>query len=96
MGRPPSPATALSIEPTSIPVKPSRVSVPTMPGPITTIATSGFAEKLPSAEMVAHGKEIWQQAKCWECHGKQGKGDDDEKRHWQVRAALRDVCRANS
>ena len=24
---------------------------------------------LPSQELVAHGKEVWQQAKCWECHG---------------------------
>lgn len=32
----------------------------------------------PSAAMVAHGKEIWQQAKCWECHGKQGKGDGEK------------------
>ena len=24
----------------------------------------------PTAEMVAHGGQIWLQAKCWECHGK--------------------------
>lgn len=29
----------------------------------------------PSPEMVKRGKEIWQQAKCWECHGDTGKGD---------------------
>ena len=25
--------------------------------------------------MVAHGKDIFKQAKCWECHGLTGKGD---------------------
>ena len=25
--------------------------------------------------MIAEGQEIWQQAKCWECHGDTGKGD---------------------
>jgi cytochrome c oxidase cbb3-type subunit I/II len=29
----------------------------------------------PSAELVARGQEVWQQAKCWECHGQTGKGD---------------------
>ena len=32
----------------------------------------------PTAEMVAHGGEIWLQAKCWECHGKAGKGDGEK------------------
>lgn len=32
----------------------------------------------PTLEMVAHGKEIWRQAKCWECHGKTGKGDGEK------------------
>jgi len=32
----------------------------------------------PSAEIVAHGKEVWQQAKCWECHGQTGKGDGEK------------------
>ena len=27
---------------------------------------------------MAHGKEIWQQAKCWECHGQTGKGDGEK------------------
>jgi len=31
----------------------------------------------PSAEIVAHGKEVWQQAKCWECHG-QTEGDGEK------------------
>ena len=25
--------------------------------------------------MVAHGGQVWRQAKCWECHGDTGKGD---------------------
>jgi cytochrome c oxidase cbb3-type subunit I/II len=29
----------------------------------------------PSRELVARGQEMWQQAKCWECHGQTGKGD---------------------
>ena len=29
----------------------------------------------PSSAMIAHGKDIWVQAKCWECHGETGKGD---------------------
>jgi cytochrome c oxidase cbb3-type subunit 2 len=29
----------------------------------------------PSRELVARGQEVWQQAKCWECHGQTGKGD---------------------
>jgi cytochrome c oxidase cbb3-type subunit 2 len=29
----------------------------------------------PSGAMIAHGKDIWVQAKCWECHGESGKGD---------------------
>ncbi len=32
----------------------------------------------PTPELVAHGGEIWQQAKCWECHGKLGKGDGEK------------------
>lgn len=32
----------------------------------------------PSAEIVAHGKDVWQQAKCWECHGDTGKGDGEK------------------
>jgi cytochrome c oxidase cbb3-type subunit I/II len=28
-----------------------------------------------TAELVAKGKELFQRAKCWECHGNEGKGD---------------------
>lgn len=29
----------------------------------------------PSEQIVAQGKDVWQKAKCWECHGDTGKGD---------------------
>jgi len=32
----------------------------------------------PSAELVRHGADVWQQSKCWECHGKEGKGDGEK------------------
>jgi len=32
----------------------------------------------PSQEIVVHGKEVWQNAKCWECHGQTGKGDGEK------------------
>jgi cytochrome c oxidase cbb3-type subunit I/II len=32
----------------------------------------------PSKEQVARGREVWQQAKCWECHGQTGKGDGEK------------------
>jgi cytochrome c oxidase cbb3-type subunit I/II len=32
----------------------------------------------PSQAIVAHGKEVWQSAKCWECHGNTGKGDGEK------------------
>ena len=32
----------------------------------------------PSADIVAEGQAIWQDAKCWECHGNEGKGDGDK------------------
>jgi cytochrome c oxidase cbb3-type subunit I/II len=32
----------------------------------------------PSPELNSRGKEIWLQAKCWECHGKTGKGDGEK------------------
>jgi cytochrome c oxidase cbb3-type subunit I/II len=30
----------------------------------------------PSAAIIAHGKEVWKKAKCWECHGDTGLKDD--------------------
>jgi cytochrome c oxidase cbb3-type subunit 2 len=32
----------------------------------------------PSADLVRHGADVWQQSKCWECHGKEGKGDGEK------------------
>jgi cytochrome c oxidase cbb3-type subunit 2 len=32
----------------------------------------------PSAALIAHGGQIWRQAKCWECHGLSGRGDGEK------------------
>ena len=32
----------------------------------------------PTQQLLDRGKEVWQQAKCWECHGKTGKGDGEK------------------
>jgi cytochrome c oxidase cbb3-type subunit I/II len=32
----------------------------------------------PSQQLLDRGKEVWEQAKCWECHGKSGKGDGEK------------------
>ena len=32
----------------------------------------------PSTAMGAHGREVWRQAKCWECHGDSGRGDGEK------------------
>ncbi|QFI68582.1 cbb3-type cytochrome c oxidase subunit II [Sinorhizobium alkalisoli] len=32
----------------------------------------------PSQQLLARGAEIWQAAKCWECHGQRGKGDGEK------------------
>jgi cytochrome c oxidase cbb3-type subunit 2 len=32
----------------------------------------------PSEQLIAHGKEVWQGAKCWECHGNTGRGDGEK------------------
>ena len=32
----------------------------------------------PSLELVKHGRDVWKQAKCWECHGEGGKGDGEK------------------
>ena len=32
----------------------------------------------PSQQILARGKEAWQTAKCWECHGNTGKGDGEK------------------
>jgi len=32
----------------------------------------------PTPDLIEHGHKIWLQAKCWECHGKTGKGDGEK------------------
>ena len=32
----------------------------------------------PTRELINHGKDVWQSAKCWECHGHTGKGDGEK------------------
>jgi cytochrome c oxidase cbb3-type subunit 2 len=32
----------------------------------------------PDQQVVAHGKDVWENAKCWECHGRSGKGDGEK------------------
>jgi cytochrome c oxidase cbb3-type subunit I/II len=32
----------------------------------------------PSADLVRRGSEVWNQAKCWECHGRSGAGDGEK------------------
>lgn len=48
-----------------------------------------------SEESVAKGKEIFERAKCWECHGKGGKGDGqktmDKKDDWGFPIRIRNV-----
>ena len=36
------------------------------------------APPAPSADLLTHGHEVFLQAKCWECHGKAGKGDGEK------------------
>ncbi len=44
--------------------------------PIKTVSPSGSKEKL-----IALGKELYDKTKCWECHGKAGRGDGEK--GWQ-------------
>ena len=55
----------------SDPKKPYAYFVEEPPGPPLYIGKP----PAPSAALVAHGKAVWQQAKCWECHGNGGQGD---------------------
>ncbi|MGY3617040.1 cbb3-type cytochrome c oxidase subunit II [Bradyrhizobium sp. USDA 10063] len=32
----------------------------------------------PSEQMLNRAKDVWQNAKCWECHGRTGKGDGEK------------------
>jgi cytochrome c oxidase cbb3-type subunit 2 len=33
---------------------------------------------VPSSDVVAAGAAVWEQAKCWECHGREGRGDGEK------------------
>ena len=46
----------------------------------------------PSQEILAHGKEVWQNAKCWECHGQTGKGDGEKVGRAEGRFRLPDAA----
>ena len=54
------------------------------------------ADRAPyNADTVARGKEIFERAKCWECHGKLGRGDGqksfDRKDDWGFPIRIRNV-----
>ena len=65
--------------------------------PIKTGKLVKFPENLPpfSDELVAKGKAIFLKAKCWECHGKQGRGNGqkafDRKDDWGFPIRIRNV-----
>ena len=48
-----------------------------------------------SPELVAKGQKVFEQAKCWECHGKQGRGDGlkafDKQDDWGFPIRIRNV-----
>ena len=62
---------ALTVDRSDETQSPSYYFVDEPPGPPMSVGTP----PKPSTEMIARGKTIWQQAKCWECHGQQGRGD---------------------
>ncbi len=53
-----------------------------------------------SDELLAQGKEIFEKAKCWECHGKNGRGGGEKgwqenfKNDWETRAYPTDLTQA--
>jgi cytochrome c oxidase cbb3-type subunit I/II len=58
----------------SDPAKPYAFFVEEPPGAPLYIAKPPEA----SQQILDRGKEVWQIAKCWECHGKTGKGDGEK------------------
>jgi cytochrome c oxidase cbb3-type subunit 2 len=58
----------------SDPAKPYAFFIEEPPGPPLYIARPPAA----SEPIIARGKEVWQIAKCWECHGQTGKGDGEK------------------
>ena len=65
---------ALAVDKSDESQKPSYYFVDEPPGPPMDLGKP----PIPTKPMIAHGSEIWQQAKCWECHGRQGKGDGEK------------------
>jgi cytochrome c oxidase cbb3-type subunit 2 len=58
----------------SDPAKPYAFFVEEPPGPPLYIPRP----PPPSQQVLARGRDVWQQAKCWECHGNTGKGDGEK------------------
>jgi len=58
----------------SDPEKPYAFFVEEPPAPPADIGTPPQA----TAELISYGQVVWTQAKCWECHGKSGKGDGEK------------------
>jgi cytochrome c oxidase cbb3-type subunit I/II len=58
----------------SDPAKPYAFFTKEPPGPPLYIGRP----PVPSEQMLAHAKDVWQNAKCWECHGQTGKGDGEK------------------
>ncbi len=64
--------------------------------PVKSGKTVSLPVSLPpfSAELVAKGKEVFEQAKCWSCHGKNGRGDGNKefrKDDWGFPIRIRNV-----
>ena len=57
----------------SDPAKPYAFFVEEPPGPPLHPAAAASSQQI-----LARGKDVWQQAKCWECHGNTGKGDGEK------------------
>lgn len=58
----------------SDPTKPYAFFAEEPPGPPLYIGKPPVATQ----QLLDRGKEVWEQAKCWECHGKSGKGDGEK------------------
>jgi cytochrome c oxidase cbb3-type subunit I/II len=58
----------------SDPAKPYAYFTEEPPGPPLLIPTP----PPPSQQVLDRGKQVWQDAKCWECHGQTGKGDGEK------------------
>jgi cytochrome c oxidase cbb3-type subunit I/II len=58
----------------SDPAKPYAFFTEEPPGPPLLIPTP----PPPSQQVLDRGKQVWQDAKCWECHGQTGKGDGEK------------------